>query len=500
MLIEKFIDNPRHIEIQVLCDGQGTSLYFPERDCSVQRRNQKVLEESPSSFLDDATRRAMGEQAVRLADAVQYRSAGTVEFICDSERNFYFLEMNTRLQVEHPVSEMVTGVDIVEHMLDVAAGRRLRLTQDDLAIRGHSFESRVYAEDPMRGYLPSIGRLSRYAEPRTADLPASLASGTVRTDSGILEGSDISIYYDPMICKLITHAETRDAALDTMSWALDNYVIGGVTNNINLLRDLTMHEDFRAGNVTTKFLDEHYADGYHGHQLTARERRELVACAAAIEFRSEMRQRTISDQVPSSPMHHESVMDHEGRYAVLIGADAEHGDAELVDVAVGYMADGQPAYAVTFGDGEQLTLASEALLSSPLFDATFADAADDQLPRTLQIVERADEGYTLQFLGTKFAVTVRSAAAHELAVHMRAKALPDTANKLICPMPGTVRSFNVAPGDRVAIGDELCVVEAMKMQNVLRAEHDAVVKSIVVEAGDTVSVDQVLIEFEAGEE
>jgi len=485
MLIEKYIDNPRHIEIQVLCDGQGTSLYFPERDCSVQRRNQKVIEESPSSFLDEETRHAMGKQAVMLANAVGYKSAGTVEFMCDSQRNFYFLEMNTRLQVEHPITEMITGVDIVEHMFEIAAGRRLRLRQSDLKINGHAFESRVYAEDPLRGYLPSIGRLVGYQEP--AMPPAQL--GDVRIDSGILEGSEISIYYDPLIAKLITHGESRQHALQTMTWALDNYVIRGVTNNVNLLRDLTVHPDFAAGNVTTKFLPTHYPKGYHGHALSPAETRELQACAAVLEYRNWLVARSVDGQQPSA----EQRDDYSHTYVVTLPGVA----AAPVHVRISDTDDnsGTEYFHVRFADGTEADLMTTSPVASPLFVAQFA-GEPNEAARTLQVHARLDEGFTLQFAGSLYDVTVRSELAERLAAHMPVKQKADMSNFLVSPMPGTLISFSVNEGDTVAPHTALCVVEAMKMQNVLRAEASGKVKSIKVKPGAAVSVDQILIEFE----
>ena len=503
MLIEKFIDQPRHIEIQVICDGQGTSIYLPERDCSIQRRNQKVLEEAPSTFLDEETRRAMGEQAVALANAVQYRSAGTVEFICDAQRNFYFLEMNTRLQVEHPITEMITGVDLVEHMIEVAAGRRLRLKQEDIKINGHAFESRVYAEDPLRGYLPTIGRLKRYIEPRQENLPPELAENAiVRTDSGILEGSEVSIYYDPMICKLVTHAPTRDHALDVMAWSLDNYVINGVTNNINLLRDLTAHPKFREGDVTTNFLPEQYPDGYQGHELSDQEKRELLGVAAVLQLRQDLRARTAVDDDDEAT----SENDLNGtQYTVTVVDPNRDGNStsQSVRVYLGEGDDESAEFLLDFGT-ERMVIASDSPLSAPIFQASIlssADASESDEPlaelRSVQVVEPLDEGFRLQFLGTRFDVTVREQRAQELAAHMPVKVKADLSNMLLCPMPGTVLSFDVKVGDEVAPGATLCVVEAMKMQNALRSETGGKVKKLLVEPGATVAVDEPLIEFES---
>jgi propionyl-CoA carboxylase alpha chain len=491
IFIEKYVTEPRHIEIQVLGDKHGNIIHLGERECSIQRRHQKVIEEAPSPFLDEKTRAAMGAQAVALAKAVNYESAGTVEFICDPDRNFYFLEMNTRLQVEHPITEMITGVDIVEHMIDIAAGKRLRLKQSDLAINGHAFESRVYAEDPLRGYLPSIGRLVRYEEPLQP--PEHL--GDVRVDSGILEGSEISIFYDPLIAKLITHGETRDHALQTMTWALDNYVIGGVTNNVNLLRDLTVHPDFVAANVTTKFLPTHYKTGYHGHQLNAAEQRELQACAAVLAYRQWLVSDSIGEQLPSAGSSGDRAYvvtlpggePTEVHVALNVGDNgAEDDDAAAADLDY---------FHVRFADGTEADLVSDSPLSSTLFHAQFVGHEAEDV-RTLQVAATLDEGFTIQYVGSKYDVLVRSPLEQHLSQFMPVKVKADMSNFLVSPMPGTVVSFSVKEGDTVLPHTALCVVEAMKMQNVLRAESAARIKSIKVKPGQAVAVDEVLIEFE----
>uniref|UniRef100_A0A8C7KF66 Propionyl-CoA carboxylase subunit alpha n=1 Tax=Oncorhynchus kisutch TaxID=8019 RepID=A0A8C7KF66_ONCKI len=385
LLIEKFVDNPRHIEIQVLADKHGNALWLNERECSIQRRNQKVVEEAPSTFLDPETRRAMGEQAVQLAKAVQYSSAGTVEFLVDSNKNFYFLEMNTRLQVEHPITECITGLDLVQQMIRVAKGFPLLHKQEDIPINGWAIESRVYAEDPYKSFgLPSIGRLSQYQEP--INLPK------VRVDSGIQEGSDISIYYDPMISKLVTYGATRAEALQRMEAALDNYVIRGVTHNIPLLREIITHPRFISGDITTNFLPEEYPEGFKGHQLTSEGRRELVATAAALYVSAQLRsQRFLGN------------------------------------------------------------LSGEWNLASALLPVTI-----NRTPR--------------------FKVRVLSQLVSTLSAHMPEKVPEDTSSILRSPMPGSVVAVSVKPGDVVAEGQEICVIEAMKMQNSLIAAKAAKVR------------------------
>uniref|UniRef100_A0A673G8G8 Propionyl-CoA carboxylase alpha chain, mitochondrial n=1 Tax=Sinocyclocheilus rhinocerous TaxID=307959 RepID=A0A673G8G8_9TELE len=414
LLIEKFIDNPRHIEIQVLADKHGNALWLNERECSIQRRNQKVVEEAPSTFLDPDTRRAMGEQAVSLAKAVKYSSAGTVEFLVDTKKNFYFLEMNTRLQVEHPITECITGLDLVQQMILIAKGYKLQQKQSDIPINGWAIESRVYAEDPYKSFgLPSIGRLSQYQEP--LDLP------NVRVDSGIQEGSDISIYYDPMISKLVTYGKTREEALKKMEEALDNYVIRGVTHNIPLLREIIVHPRFVSGDISTKFLPEVYPDGFKGHMLTAGERRELLATAAALYVAVEI-------------------------------------------------------------DGEKVEVSGEWNLASALLPITI-----NGKHRNLQVYKHTYAYFKLRVL---------SKLAAYLSKHMPEKIPEDTSSILRSPMPGSVVAVSVKPGDNVAEGQEICVIEAMKMQNSMTAAKTAKVKSVHCKAGDTVGEGDLLVELE----
>uniref|UniRef100_A0A8C1SZR4 Propionyl-CoA carboxylase subunit alpha n=1 Tax=Cyprinus carpio TaxID=7962 RepID=A0A8C1SZR4_CYPCA len=389
LLIEKFIDNPRHIEIQVLADKHGNALWLNERECSIQRRNQKVVEEAPSTFLDPDTRRAMGEQAVSLAKAVKYSSAGTVEFLVDSQKNFYFLEMNTRLQVEHPITECITGLDLVHQMIRIAKGYKLQQKQSDIPINGWAIESRVYAEDPYKSFgLPSIGRLSQYQEP--LNLP------NVRVDSGIQEGSDISIYYDPMISKLVTYGKTREEALKKMEEALDNYVIRGVTHNIPLLREIIVHPRFVSGDISTKFLPEVYPDGFKGHMLTAGERRELLATTAALYVAAQLRSQ------------------NSGLFLC---------NSIITDFVVEI-------------DGEKVEVSGEWNLASALLPITI-----NGKHRNLQ-VDKHKYAY--------FKLRVLSKLAAYLSKHMPEKIPEDTSSILRSPMPGSVVAVSVKPGDNVS--------------------------------------------------
>ncbi|NXL63305.1 PCCA carboxylase, partial [Chordeiles acutipennis] len=428
LLIEKFIDNPRHIEIQVcitvLADKHGNALWLNERECSIQRRNQKVVEEAPSTFLDPETRRAMGEQAVALAKAVKYSSAGTVEFLVDSSKNFYFLEMNTRLQVEHPVTECITGLDLVQEMIRVAKGYPLRHKQADIPINGWAVECRVYAEDPYKSFgLPSIGKLSQYQEP--------LHVPGVRVDSGIQQGSDISIYYDPMISKLITYGSNRAEALKRMEEALDNYVIRGVAHNISLLREVIIHPRFVEGDISTKFLPEVYPDGFKGHKLTDLERRELLATAASLYVAEQLRSQRFlgTPRIPIAKSERSSwelsVHLGDGIYPVAVSKDGSSFSVEV--------------------DGMKLNVTSEWNLASPLLSVTI-----DGTQRTIQRLSRNASGDTgIQFLGTVYKLKILTKVAAELSKYMPEKAAEDTSSILRSPMPGAVVAVSVKPGDTV---------------------------------------------------
>uniref|UniRef100_A0A8K9UP78 Propionyl-CoA carboxylase alpha chain, mitochondrial n=2 Tax=Oncorhynchus mykiss TaxID=8022 RepID=A0A8K9UP78_ONCMY len=483
LLIEKFVDNPRHIEIQVLADKHGNALWLNERECSIQRRNQKVVEEAPSTFLDPETRRAMGEQAVQLAKAVHYSSAGTVEFLVDSNKNFYFLEMNTRLQVEHPITECITGLDLVQQMIRVAKGFPLLHKQEDIPINGWAIESRVYAEDPYKSFgLPSIGRLSQYQEP--INLPK------VRVDSGIQEGSDISIYYDPMISKLVTYGATRAEALQRMEAALDNYVIRGVTHNIPLLREIITHPRFISGDITTNFLPEEYPEGFKGHQLTSEGRRELVATAAALYVSAQLRsQRFLGNlRVSTTPQEQRQwelcVELEKGSHTVAV---SRSGSTFTCSNEMTLW----PPWQVEV-DGVTVEVSGEWNLASALLPVTI-----NRTPRVLQCLSRDAGGdITLQYLGTQFKVRVLSQLVSTLSAHMPEKVPEDTSSILRSPMPGSVVAVSVKPGDVVAEGQEICVIEAMKMQNSLIAAKAAKVKSVHCKAGETVGEGDLLVQLE----
>ncbi|XP_059851758.1 propionyl-CoA carboxylase alpha chain, mitochondrial isoform X2 [Delphinus delphis] len=473
LLIEKFIDNPRHIEVQVLGDKHGNALWLNERECSIQRRNQKVVEEAPSLFLDSETRRAMGEQAVALAKAVNYSSAGTVEFLVDSKKNFYFLEMNTRLQVEHPVTECITGLDLVQEMIRVAKGYPLRHKQADIPINGWAVECRVYAEDPYKSFgLPSIGRLSQYQEP--LHLPG------VRVDSGIQPGSDISIYYDPMISKLITYGSDRREALKRMEDALDNYVIRGVTHNIALLREVIINSRFVKGDINTKFLSDVYPDGFKGHQLTENERNQLLAIASSLFVASQLRAHHFQEDEnsrvpvvkPQVANWELSVKLHDEVYTVVASNSG-------------------PTFSVEV-DESKLNVTGAWNLASPLLSVNV-----DGTQRMIQCLSREAGGnMSIQFLGTVYKVHILTKLAAELNKFMLEKAAEDTSSILRSPMPGMVVAVSVKPGDLVAEGQEICVIEAMKMQNSMTAGKTGKVKSVHCKAGDTVGEGDLLVELE----
>lgn len=476
MLVEKYIDNPRHIEIQVLGDTHGNIIYLNERECSIQRRNQKVIEEAPSPHLDEATRQAMGKQACMLAKAVGYHSAGTVEFLVDSQRNFYFLEMNTRLQVEHPITEKITGVDIVEQMIKVGAGLKLDYEQKDIKINGWAFESRVYAEDPVK-YLPSIGRLSTYVEPKADD-------GTIRVDSGIIEGSEISMYYDPMIAKLVTWGPTRDTALQTMRDALDVYLIKGVKHNIPLLRDVCSHPRFIKGDISTKFLAEEYPSGFLGKKLSPTESNELIGTATLMHIAQYFRDQNFLNSEVIHPVN-----PFIGSTYVVSIQDA-HKEVRSIPVVIKNIEDGKVTLELK-ETGETIEVASNWRVDSPLVETVVNGTSIK-----VQNLEITPLGFRCQHYGSLFEVSVQSERSFELSKHMPVKKQLDTTKVIMSPMPGTVISVSVEPGATVAEGQEVAVVEAMKMQNVLRSQRIGVVKKVLVKQGSTVSADEILIEFE----
>ena len=485
IFIEKFVTQPRHIEIQVLCDAHGNGIYLGERECSIQRRNQKVVEEAPSPFLDEATRKAMGEQAVALAKAVGYASAGTVEFIVDGEKNFYFLEMNTRLQVEHPVTELITGVDLVEQMIRVAAGEPLSITQDDVKLTGWAIENRLYAEDPYRGFLPSIGRLTRYRPPAEVaagpllvndkwqgDAPEGAAA--VRNDTGVYEGGEISMYYDPMIAKLCTWAPTRAQAIEAMRIALDSFEVEGIGHNLPFLSAVMDHPIFISGDMTTAFIAEEYPDGFEGVTLPGEDLRRVAASAAAMYRVGEIRRARVSGRMGN----HERVVPTDWVVAVQGEDFPVHIDAD------------HEGSTVTFPDGEVLRVASDWTPGDQL-----AVLDVNGSPLVLK-VGKVTQGFRLRTRGADLAVKVRSPRQAELAALMPEKVAPDTSKLLLCPMPGLIVKVNVEVGQEVQEGQALCTVEAMKMENILRAEKKGVVSKVNAAAGDSLAVDDVIMEFE----
>ncbi len=462
---EKFIEEPRHIEIQLLADAHGNVVYLGERECSIQRRHQKVIEEAPSPCIDATTRQAMGEQAVALARAVDYRSAGTVEFIVDADRNFYFLEMNTRLQVEHPVTEMITGLDLVELMIRIAAGEKLPLRQQQIELRGWSIEARIYAEDPFRNFMPSIGRLANCLPPPESD--------TVRVDTGIEEGSEVSMYYDPMIAKLISFGDSREQAIDNMNDALDQYYIRGVSHNVAFLNAVLAHPRFREGRLSTNFIDEEYPDGFHPGDVVHEEPGLPVAVAAAVHRALMDRAARLAGQLPS----HEKAVDRQ--FVVLLGRE-EH-PVEVVPIEGGYE--------VAYRD-KLYRIITGWRLGEPLIRANV-----NGQPVCFQL-DRVGLYYRLAHRGSQVDALVVNPRTAELARHMPEKTTPDLSKFLLSPMPGLLVRLAVKAGDEVKAGEELAVVEAMKMENSLRASSDATVARVLAEEGQSLVVDQPILEFE----
>jgi propionyl-CoA carboxylase alpha chain len=479
VFIEKFIESPRHIEIQVMGDQHGTILYLGERECSIQRRHQKVVEEAPSPFVTPEMRKAMGEQAVALARAVGYYSAGTVELIVGADRSFYFLEMNTRLQVEHPVTECITGLDLVEQMIRVAAGEKLPLSQDDVTLTGWAIENRVYAEDPYRGFLPSTGRLVRYNPPSQTSpfVPSDVegrvsttldTNGSIRVDDGVTEGGEVSMFYDPMIAKLITHAATREEAIDLQIAALDRFEIEGPGHNIDFLSALMQHPRFREGALTTGFIAEEYPDGFVGAPADAALVRSLAAIAAFAATARADRARRIDGQLGQR-------LSPPASWSVRIG-DATH------DVTIDYDD-------VTV-DGTPIELSLEYTPGDRLIEAEV-----DGAPLSVRIAP-VRAGFRLTARGGSHVAHVLPGHVAGLADHMIEKIPPDLSRFLLCPMPGLLMALHVAPGDKVEIGQPLAVVEAMKMENILRAGKAGVVKSVSAKPGDSLMVDAVILELE----
>ncbi len=464
LLIEKFIEQPRHIEIQVFADGHGNVIHLGERECSLQRRHQKVIEEAPSPFLDEATRADMGQQAIALARAVDYQSAGTVEFIVDSSRNFYFLEMNTRLQVEHPVTEQVTGLDVVELMIRVAAGEPLPVSQSDIRRNGWSIEARVYAEDPFRNFLPSIGRLVRYSPPRESD--------AVRVDTGVYEGGEISMHYDPMIAKVITHGPTRAGAIEHMREALNEFTVRGVSHNISFLAALIEHSRFREGRLSTQMISEEFPDGFHPADVVHDDPALLISVAASIHRRYMDRAARISGQLPG---YERTVPDD---WVVVIGGQRHPVNVRAID----------GGHDVVYG-GEHYRVMSDWQFGQALFRGMVNEHG------VCIQTERRNLIYRLFHWGSQVDVRVMTARAAELLACMPAKKPPDTSRYLISPMPGLLSKVMVGVGDEVKSGQDVAVIEAMKMENVLRAERDGSIDKILADVGDTLEVDQPILEF-----
>jgi len=462
IFIEKFVTEPRHIEIQLIGDSHGNVLYLNERECSIQRRNQKVIEEAPSPFLDEATRKAMGEQSVALAKAVGYQSAGTVEFIVDKDKKFYFLEMNTRLQVEHPVTELITGLDLVELMLRAANGEKLPLTQADVRRNGWAIESRLYAEDPYRNFLPSTGRLVKYQPP----VESNSDDLVVRNDTGVFEGGEISTFYDPMIAKLCTWAPTRGEAIDAMAVALDSFEVEGVGNNLPFLSTVMEQARFRDGRLTTGYIAEEFPEGFHGAELSEEHVFDIAAAAAM------MMTRRVARNGDTATAHHWHVQLGEQALPVSISPD---GDGFVVDAEWRSQAarlDWQP------GSG-----------------LAHVDWSDGR--RAVLKVNTTTSGFRIRYRGADLKVLVLAPHVAALLKHMPIKVPPDMSKFLLCPMPGQVVRIDVAEGDVVEDGQTLAIVEAMKMENVLKAEKKARISKVHAVAGEVLAVDQVILEFEA---
>ncbi len=464
VFLERFIEEPRHIEIQILADRHGHVVHLGERECSIQRRHQKVIEEAPSPFLDEAAREAIGRQAVALAERVGYESAGTVEFILDARRNFYFLEMNTRLQVEHPVTELVTGRDLVWDMIRIAAGEPLGFAQNQVRLQGWAVEARVYAEDPTRGFLPSTGRLVRYRPPEGRGL---------RLDSGVYEGAEIPLHYDPMMAKLCAVGRNREEALERLAPALDRFVIRGPAHNLSFLRAVVDEPRFREGRISTHFIAETYGERFEGATLDEERLRRLAAVAALMAYRLERRCFAISGRLEGERV------EPERRWHVSLGGSLHH--AEILR---------EEAAALVALDGRSYEIVLDWTPGRLVGEAHFGDHA------LVFQAEPLAEGFRVRHAGADLQVRVRSHRAASLAERMPEKPPRDTSREVLAPMPGLILSVAVRVGEPVKSGQELLILEAMKMENVLRAERDGVVAEVLVEAGESVTADQLLIRFE----
>ena len=469
IFIEKFVTQPRHIEIQVLADTKGNCIYLGERECSIQRRNQKVVEEAPSSFLDEKTRREMGEQACKLAKAVGYSSAGTVEFIVDKDKNFFFLEMNTRLQVEHAVTELITNIDLVEQMILVAAGKPLSIAQKDVKLTGWAMESRLYAEDPYRNFLPSIGRLTRYRPPAEIQNKNFI----VRNDTGVYEGGEISMYYDPMIAKLCTWAPNRAEAIEQMRIALDRFEVEGIGHNLPFLSAVMDHKKFVSGNITTAFIAEEFSEGFNGVDLNNDKIKHLAACAAAMNRVAEIRRTKVSGRMDNHERRvgDDWVVQIDGKvFPVFVSADTAGAN-------------------VKFEDGTSIRVSGDWQPGKKLANMS---ANDNKL---IIKIGKLTGGFRMRTRGADLRVLVRTPRQAELSKYMREKIPPDTSKLLLCPMPGLIVKIDVEVGQEVQEGQPLCTVEAMKMENILRAERKGLVAKINSNVGDSLAVDDVILEF-----
>ena len=468
VFLEKFIVNPRHIEIQVLGDKHGNIVSLFDRECSIQRRNQKVIEEAPSPLLDDATRKLMGDQAIALSRAVRYDSAGTVEFVAGQDRSFYFLEMNTRLQVEHPVTELITGVDLVEQMIRSAAGETMTFGQDDLKINGWAIESRIYAEDPYRGFLPSIGRLVRYETAEEGEHESPIGPYTVRNDSGVREGDEISMFYDPMISKLCAWAPTRAGAVEGMARALEDTHLQGVGHNVPFLAAVMDQERFKSGALSTSYIVDEFPDGFHGVPAGPLQKDVMVACAVAM---NEILAEQSGD--PSDRTDWIVLIDR-----LPIGASVSYDDDEALTIEL-------------VGEDRALRLSD---IDWRPGQAQFRGILDDA-PFTAE-VKRIADGFDVRSRASKSRVRVLSPHVAELFARLPEKVAADTSKLIQSPMPGLVVSIAVVPGQSVKTGETVAIIEAMKMQNIMKAERDGVVKLVGAKAGDPVAADDVLVEFE----
>uniref|UniRef100_A0A6A7G8M9 Propionyl-CoA carboxylase alpha chain n=2 Tax=Hirondellea gigas TaxID=1518452 RepID=A0A6A7G8M9_9CRUS len=470
LFVERFIEDPRHIEIQILADSFGNIIYLNERECSIQRRYQKIIEECPSPVVTPELRAAMGEQACQIARAVDYRSAGTIEFLVDKQLNFYFLEMNTRLQVEHPVTELTTGVDLVEEMVRIAAGQELSLKQEDVQLNGWAFECRIYAENPLQNFLPSIGYLEKYEEPTSSQV-----SGTVRVDSGIVEGSEVSVHYDPMISKLITHGENREEALRRMRDALDSYVIRGVSHNISFLRAVCDHPKFIDGDFSTKFIEQEYPEGFHGPTLTSSQRFGLISTALMIHCRNKLRAESISPIEPE--MYSELICTLDDIQFTVKISNYRNNEAKLI-----------------------ISSPSETIESFVKSGYNPNDAvlttSHDKVDRIYQLIKAMTNKYQLQFEGSVHEIQVRTPREQELFALLPKDATTDEEGNLLSPMPGTVFSVSVVPKQEISEHDEVCVIEAMKMQNIIAAPKSGVIRVVKIKPGDTISPGDTIYELE----